>query len=275
MYRGWHRYGTGEDEAFPSGAPAEVMNGSTGYEDSTTRNGSDAAGATLQPLHIPAKRPTPTELAVTYAAAECGDPGVIRHGGHNSQTGWGQSYTPETHSAFVDHVPPYNHQQLCNVRDGVTSYYYERKPPQTSSIKFWSNSYDAGPSTVTPVPADACQSFGSQTWCNYPPYPGTRVHMEPHTPQPVAYFTEDRPRVPGPMDTVYQQTDAYGLRTFPTDVHCPTTYVQTTSGKCKAIYSFPTFLWALSHRVCQTAVTFSHKMLIKVPVLPMPNSFRN
>lgn len=231
VYRGWLRYGTGEDEAFPSGAPAEVMNGSTGYEDSTTRNGSDVAGATLQPLHIPAKRPTPTDLAVTYAAAECADPGVIRHGGHNSQSGWGQSYTPETHSAFVDHVPPYNHQQLCNVRDGVTSYYYERKPPQTS-IKFWSNSYDAGPSTVTPVPADACQSFGSQTWCNYPPYPGTRVHMEPHTPQPVAYFTEDRPRVPGPMDTVYQQTDAYGLRTFPTDVHCPTTYVQTTSGKC-------------------------------------------
>lgn len=274
MYRGWLRYGTGEDEAFPSGAPAEVMNGSTGYEDSTTRNGSDAAGATLQPLHIPAKRPTPTDLAVTYAAAECADPGVIRHGGHNSQPGWGQSYTPESHSAFVDHVPPYNHQQLCNVRDSVTSYYYERKPPQTS-IKFWSNSYDAGPSTVTPVPADACQSFGSQTWCNYPPYPGTRVHMEPHTPQPVAYFTEERPRVPGPMDTVYQQTDAYGLRTFPTDVHCPTTYVQTTSGKWKASYSFPTFLWALSHRVCQTAVTFSHKMLIKVRVLPVPNSFQN
>ncbi|XP_035218584.1 homeobox protein Hox-B9a-like [Stegodyphus dumicola] len=240
----------------PSGG--ETMNGGSGlYEESnTSRNSGEAGnnnnGSALQPLHIPAKRLTPNSgnLAVTYAPTDCGggDPsaaasGVIRHGGHNGQPGWGATYSTDGHSAFVDahHVPQYNHQPLCNVRDSVTAagYYYnaaiDRKPPQTSSIKFWSNSYDAGPSTVTPVPTDTCQSFAPQTWCNYSPYSGTRVHpghMEPHTPQPVSYFptAEDRPRVPGSMDSVYPQTDAYGLRSFPTDVHCATTYVQSSSG---------------------------------------------
>ncbi|KAF8785602.1 homeobox protein abdominal-B-like isoform X2 [Argiope bruennichi] len=226
----------------------DAMNGGTSlYEESntsrtsgettTTNNGS----AALQPLHIPAKRLTPNNnLAVTYATTDCngGDSsaasGVIRHGG---QPGWNAAYSPEAHSAFVDahHVPQYNHQPLC--RDSVGYYYnttIDRKPPQTSSIKFWPNSYDAGPSTVTPVPADTCQSFAPQTWCNYSPYSGTRVHpghMEPHTPQPVSYFptAEDRPRVPGAMDS-YPQTDAYGLRSFPTEVHCPTTFVQSGSG---------------------------------------------
>ncbi|GFR10344.1 homeobox protein abdominal-B [Trichonephila clavata] len=228
----------------------DAMNGGTGlYEESnTSRTSGETANnnngsAALQPLHIPAKRLTPNNnLVVTYATTDCngGDvnaaSGVIRHGG---QPGWNAAYSPETHSAFVDahHVPQYNHQPLCNVRESVGYFYnttIERKPPPTSSIKFWPNSYDAGPSTVTPVPADTCQSFAPQTWCNYSPYSGTRVHsghMEPHTPQPVSYFpgAEDRPRVPGAMDS-YPQTDAYGLRSFPTDVHCPTTFVQSGSG---------------------------------------------
>ncbi|PRD33197.1 UNVERIFIED_CONTAM: hypothetical protein NCL1_18166 [Trichonephila clavipes] len=229
----------------------DAMNGGTGlYEESnTSRTSGETANnnngsAALQPLHIPAKRLTPNNnLVVTYATTDCngGDvnaaSGVIRHGG---QPGWNAAYSPETHSAFVDahHVPQYNHQPLCNVRESVGYFYnttIERKPPPTSSIKFWPNSYDAGPSTVTPVPADTCQSFAPQTWCNYSPYSGTRVHsghMEPHTPQPVSYFpgAEDRPRVPGAMDS-YPQTDAYGLRSFPTDGHCPTTFVQSGSAK--------------------------------------------
>ncbi|XP_015930562.1 homeobox protein Hox-A9b [Parasteatoda tepidariorum] len=235
----------------------ESMNGSSGglYEESNTsrisggeatpNNGSSTG--LQQPLHIPAKRLTPNSsnnLAVTYAApTDCGGDtasGVIRHGGHNGQPAgsWGATYSPDGHSAFVDahHVPQYNHQPLCNVRDSVAAGYYyntiDRKPPQTS-IKFWSNSYDAGPSTVAPVPTDACQSFAPQTWCNYSPYSGTRVHpghMEPHTPQPVSYFPTAEDRSRAAMDTVYPQSDAYGLRSFPTDVHCPTTYVQSGTG---------------------------------------------
>ncbi|XP_054722201.1 homeobox protein abdominal-B-like isoform X2 [Uloborus diversus] len=180
------------------------MNG--GIYDEASR---PAGGESLQPLHIPAKRLTPTSYP-----AECGggaDPaGVIRHG--NGQPAWGSAGYPE--SAFVDHVPQYPAQPLCNaVRDA--GYYYNAKPAQSSPLKFWSNSYEAGPSAVD-------QPFGAQSWCGYAPYAGARVD-----PQPVSYFPDDRARGP---DTGYPQTDAYGLRSFSGEVHCPTTYVQTTSG---------------------------------------------
>ncbi|KAG8200949.1 hypothetical protein JTE90_020588 [Oedothorax gibbosus] len=197
---------SGPDQRLPD------LNG--GYDESNasrTSNG-EPPNVALQPLHIPAKRLTPT--TITYPPPDCSDPGVIRHG-NGQWTGY---------SDFVD-VPQYNPQSGY-------SYYnpLDRKP----QVKFWSNSYDAGPSTVTPVPADSCQtSFAPpQTWCNYSPYPGTRVHpghIEPHTPQPMSYFPsqEDRTRVP---IEGYTQSDAYAIRSFPAEGHCPTTFVQTGSG---------------------------------------------
>ncbi|XP_067120479.1 homeobox protein abdominal-B-like isoform X2 [Centruroides vittatus] len=226
-----------------------MMNGALYEETSNSRSSVDAlppppppaaSQPALQtgPLHIPAKRVTTTSLAVTYGHPECGGAdtaaGVIRHG-HGTQP-WGYP-APDNHpAATFDSYTQYN-QTLCNVRDTMPpSYYYnehaaaaaarvaaERKPPP---LKFWSNTYDipsAGPSAVNP--ADTCQTFAPQTWCNYTPYSGrVHGHMEPHAPQSVTYFTGDD-RARAPMDG-FPHSDGYTLRTFAgTETHAPAPYV--------------------------------------------------
>nr|ABD16214.1 abdominal-B [Strigamia maritima] len=196
-----------------------MMNGSL-YEDNSNNNRSSLevtppSQPTVQstgPLHIPAKR-VATTVAVSYTHPECTAEssvaaGVIRHS-HGGQP-W--SYAADNHAAAAAAAAfdsQYN-QTLC--REGMTpSYYYnadaraDRKP-----LAFWPNKYDlpsAGPSSV---PAEPCQPFPAQTWCNYPPYPSRVSHMDGHT-QPVSYLAADeRPRPP--MDGYAH--DGYGLRNY-------------------------------------------------------------
>lgn len=223
----------------------KMMNGSLYEDTSNSRSSLDTVATSQQqgPLHIPAKRVTATSLAVSYSHPECGavdttSAGVIRHS-HSGQT-WG--YPSDTHAAF-DHSQ-YN-QTLCNVRESMApGYYYndhpgrvtaDRKPP----LKLWSNSpYDlpsAGPSSVTP--ADTCQTFAPQTWCNYAPY-GGRVasHMEAHGPQPVPYITSDD-RTRQTMEA-FTHTDGYSLRPFAgAEAHAPMPYM--TAGAVDALTSNP------------------------------------
>ncbi|XP_023221400.1 homeobox protein Hox-D9-like isoform X1 [Centruroides vittatus] len=239
-----------------------MMNGALYEETSNSRSSVDAlppppppaaSQPALQtgPLHIPAKRVTTTSLAVTYGHPECGGAdtaaGVIRHG-HGTQP-WGYP-APDNHpAATFDSYTQYN-QTLCNVRDTMPpSYYYnehaaaaaarvaaERKPPP---LKFWSNTYDipsAGPSAVNP--ADTCQTFAPQTWCNYTPYSGrVHGHMEPHAPQSVTYFTGDD-RARAPMDG-FPHSDGYTLRTFAgTETHAPAPYVPACTVALENCYLF-------------------------------------
>ncbi|XP_076335514.1 homeobox protein abdominal-B-like [Tachypleus tridentatus] len=208
-----------------------MMNGAL-YEDSTSSRPTldPVPPSQPAPLHIPAKR-VASGLPVSYTHHEHNvenTAAVIRHG-HGGQP-W--TYTAENHTAF-DPYPQYN-QAFCNVREAgmAPTYYYNEHavravgtPDRKPSLKFWSNTYElASPGPSSMAPADSCQTFAPQTWCNSSPYP-TRVpsHMEPHAPQHMPYLaSEDRSRAP--MD--FSHPDSYGFRTFGgTEAHCPTHYI--------------------------------------------------